>query len=116
MHTQLLNSPTPGQRIGQRVLRRYRHGRFHLPERIASGDQNPESILNEPETDFRQVRTLPNAIYTDKRDTVWEPLLCGRQRGGQFAPDGEQKIRGCFGSEDASDGGGKSRPHSCACC
>lgn len=78
-------------------------------ESIASSDEDAESILQKPETDFGQIGRFANAIDTDKGECVrvrrcvggcdgrWEVLL---------ALNVKENIRGGFRCEDASQGCG----------
>ena len=47
----------------------------NAPERIARSDENPQPVLDEPETDLGQVRALPDAVHADEGDAVRLPLL-----------------------------------------
>jgi hypothetical protein len=93
------------------------------PERIAGGDEDPQSVLQEPEADFREVRGFADAVYADKDHFVG----IGRRRGGGrrggsgggwgegevgevellFAFDLEEDVGRGFGGQDAGDRLGK---------
>lgn len=53
---------------------------MYSPESVASGDQDAQAVLDEPEANFGQIGALADAIDTDENDAIRKALLRGSER------------------------------------